>query len=58
VSILFQKIFAEKSGKKCVSILYQKMLPEQEVKFQKKWEKMREYFVPKNILRVNTTRKY
>ena len=35
----FVKIFAEKSGKKCMSILYQKILTEQEVKFQKKWGK-------------------
>ena len=28
--------FAEKSGKKCVSILYQKILTEQEVKFPEK----------------------
>ena len=28
-----------KSGKKCVSILYQKILTKQEVKFQKKWWK-------------------
>ena len=53
VIILFQKIFGKKSGKKCVSILYQKILTEQEVKFQKKVGKMREYFVPKNILRGN-----
>ena len=28
MSILFQKIFAEKSGKKCVSILFQKIFAE------------------------------
>ena len=44
VSIYCHKISAKESGKKCVSISYQKFFYD-----RKRWQKMREYFVPENI---------